>query len=294
MKKFLATALALLLLTSLFACGGGEGSSAVTTLPPVETVGLPEEDVTQSINTGEFTVNIFSSYAEIVEYVGEGKTEVTVPASILGVPVKTIGEYAFYGNETVTKVTLPSSLIMIDRFAFEECKVLTEVVAEEGLEVVGQSAFRGCIALSTFVIPSTVVTIGKNCFYRTALTEVVIPDGVSIISSYAFYGCEALTSVTFGKRVSLIDEKAFHNCKSLKLTSLPVNVTRLGDYAFMNCTSITDIFLPKTTAVGENAFYGCPELVIHTPKGAKAVTAAKSYGYKYVICATVEEMNGGK
>lgn len=275
-----------------FAACGGEGDEAVTTLPPVTTVGIPEEKVTQSIDTGAFTVNIYESYAEIVEYIGKDQSEVTVPESVLGFPVKTLGEYSFYGNEEVTKVILPASLVMIDRFAFEECKVLKEVVAQEGLEVIAQAAFRSS-TLEVFDLPSTVVTIGKNAFYRTTLTSVVIPDGVSLISSYAFYGCESLTDVTFGKRVSVIDEKAFHNCKSLKLTALPEQVTRIGDYAFMNCTSITSIFIPKTTLLGENSFYGCPDVVINTPKGAKCIAAAKTYGYEYVICATAEEMNGG-
>ena len=291
MKKIFALILVPVLLSALFGCATGDGEAVITTLPPVSTVGIPEEEVTQSINTGSFTVNIYSSYAEIAGYVGENETEVVIPSSVLGIPVKVVGEYAFYGNETVTKVTLPSSLLVIDRFAFEECKALNEVVAQEGLEVIDQAAFRNS-TLKIFSIPSTVVTIGKQAFYRTNLTEAVIPDGVSLIPSFAFYGCELLTTLTIGKRVSVIDEKAFHNCKSLKLTALPENVARLGDYVFMNCTSLGNLFIPKTTAVGENAFLGCNKLVIYTPKGAKAITAAKKYGYEYVECKSAELMNG--
>lgn len=48
----------------------------------------------------------------ITGYSGSGG-EVAVPAEIDGCPVETIGSSAFYGNETITGLQLPDTLVAI-------------------------------------------------------------------------------------------------------------------------------------------------------------------------------------
>jgi hypothetical protein len=45
--------------------------------------------------------------------------------------LKLIGEYAFYGCESLKKITLPSSLMKIGKDAFWYCHSLSEVVFED-------------------------------------------------------------------------------------------------------------------------------------------------------------------
>ena len=94
----------------------------------------------------------------------------------------------------------------------------------------------------------------------------------------------------FGKRVSSIEENAFYNCSSLTEVIIPDTVSKVGGYAFRGCTSLTKVFIPQNTSIGENTFYGCNSLTIYTPKKAKCISSAKTYGYKYEICASPAEM----
>lgn len=292
MKKILIVLMIISSLGMLFSCASEEKDPVITTLPPIDTTEIPDEDVVSTLETELFGVNIYESYSEIAVYYGKDETEVVIPDSFLGVPVKKISEAAFYGHEKIEKVTLPSSLIEIDRFAFEECTALKEIVANEGLEIIDQAAFRNS-SLEKINIPSTLIIIGKQAFYKTKITSLVIPDGVSSIPSFAFYGCTALNTVVFGKRVNQIDESAFYNCSSITEIVIPETISRLGDYSFRGCTSLKKVFVPKATFLGENTFYGCNELTLYVPKKARCISAAKTYGYNYVICASAEEMIGG-
>ena len=292
MKRIIAVMLIICSIVLLFSCSKEEKDPVITTLEPIDTSVTLDEKVVSTLETDLFAVNIYSSYCEIAAYLGkEDVKEAVIPDSFLGVPVKKIGEYAFWGCKGLEKLTLPSSLIKIDRFAFEECTDLKEVVANEGLEIIGQSAFRNS-ALETITLPSTLIIIGKQAFYRTKISSVVIPDGVTSIPSYSFYGCSELKSVTFGVRVNQIDESAFYNCTSLTKIVIPEVVSRIGDYAFRGCTSLQKVFIHKPTYIGENSFYGCTKMTIYTPKNAKCISGAKTYGYTYVICNTAEEMIG--
>ncbi len=292
MKKIIALLLIICSITMLFSCGGEEKDPIITTLPPIDTTAFPDEDVASTLETDLFGVNIYESYSEIAVYYGKDATEVVIPESFLGVPVKKIAEYAFHGNEKLEKVTLPSALIEIDRFAFEECAALKEVVANEGLEIINQAAFRNS-SLEKINLPSTLIIIGKQAFYKTKITSLIVPDGVTSIQSYSFYGCTALNTVVFGKRVNHIDESAFYNCSSITEIVIPETISRLGDYSFRGCTSLKKVFVPKATFLGENTFYGCNDLTLYVPKKARCIAAAKTYGYNYVICASAEEMIGG-
>jgi hypothetical protein len=59
----------------------------------------------------------------ITKYVGPGGY-VVVPSMIDGIPVQTIGEWAFAGLDTVIAVYLPDTIDKIDDYAFAGCKSL--------------------------------------------------------------------------------------------------------------------------------------------------------------------------
>lgn len=262
-------------------------------LPPVTTVGIPEnEEVTSTLKSGGFTVNVYSTYSEIVTYEGEA-TDITVPDAFMGIPVKVIGAYAFYKNEKTEKVTLPSGLIVIGESAFQECSALNEVITGEHLEKIEQNAFRDS-ALEKIDLPDTVVTIERYSFYGTNLTSFTVPAGVSNIGKYALSGCERLEAVTLCKRLTRISEYVFYNCVSLKEIVITDNVEYIGDYAFRGCTSLEKIFIPKNTSLGENVLLGCPSVTIFSPKGSKAEATAKKNGYKHKNCSSAKEMTEGK
>lgn len=274
--------------SALTACGSDSTKPAITAPPALEPNELPEEDLTNTLKSDGFGVNIYKTYCEIAIYEG-GKEEVVIPETFLGIPVKKISDFAFCRDTKLKKVTLSSGIKVIGRQAFEECEKLTDVVLNEGLEVIGTGAFKNT-PIESVTLPSTLITLGKQSFYRTKISEITIPDGVSEISEHAFYGCENLSEINFGIRVTEISEKAFYNCTSLKELAIPEVVTKIGEYAFQGCSNMEKIFVPALSDIGENPFLYCQKVVIYTPKGSKMAKLAKKYGYEYKSCSSAEKM----
>ncbi len=286
-KKIISILLILICLISLISCS--ENEKKPDELPPVVTEGIPErEKVTSEFESGGFSIKVYESYSEIVEYKGKD-TEVTVPDAFMGIPVKVIGEYAFFENETLAKIILPDSIIVIGKGAFQDCKKLTEAVLGNKVEVISHGAFRDS-ALEKINVPDSVATIERYAFYRTHITEMVLPANLSVVGKYAFYGCEKLTSVTLCPRLSNISEYAFSACTSLKKVVITDRVERIGDFCFAECTSLEKIFIPKKTVIGENAFLSCESVTLYSPSKSHAESTAKQYGYSFKECASANKM----
>ena len=120
-------------------------------------------------------------------------TVVVIPETYEGLPVTSIGEWAFGDCFGLTSVVIPDSVTSIGDYAFAYCDGLTSVTIGEGVTSIGERAFAACYGL----------------------TSVTIPDSVTSIGSEAFLGCTGLTSVTIGEGVTSIGEGAFTSCVKL-------------------------------------------------------------------------------
>lgn len=150
----------------------------------------------------------------IEKYLGSD-TNIVIPSTINGMPVKSIGSYAFaFSNnaKSITSVTIPYGVTQISDYAF-----------------------NACTALSKVSIPSTVKTIGKRAFWSTALISVTIPNGVISIGNEAFSKCASLTSVSLPASLTSVGANAFNGTKLSSLT-LPDNISYVGTNAFSGIT----------------------------------------------------------
>src|SRR5262245_9602629 len=112
----------------------------------------------------------------ITKYTGPGG-DVTIPSTINGLPVASIGDLAFYSRS----------------FNYS----LTSVTISDGVTSIGWSAFENCRSLTNVAIPNSVTNIGGRAFYLcSSLTSVTIPNGVTSIGLFTFYYCSSLSSVT--------------------------------------------------------------------------------------------------
>ena len=164
-----------------------------------------------------FAYNIFEKYATLKAYYGMEKA-ITVSGLSFGRTVKKIVERAFYGNEYIESVSIPSEVVHIADSAFEDCSMLTCVSGAENIKHIGgrafyknsnlktidvgkklmiieESAFEDCSALDEIIIPSTVVHIGKNAFKNCVSLKNVFIEGNPIIEEGAFEGCENMNIV---------------------------------------------------------------------------------------------------
>ena len=157
-----------------------------------------------------------------------------------GIPLESIGAYAFRGCSSLESITIPASVTRIGDYAFQQCSGLATVTFADGipLESIGDYAFR-----------------------QSGLTSITIPDGVTGIGKYAFQQCSGLTSVTIGEGVTELKQCTFDGCSQLTSVSLPSTLTKIWLQAFQSCTSLTSITIPEgVTEIQANAFTSCTHL----------------------------------
>lgn len=212
----------------------------------------------------------------------------------------TIGEYAFFGCDAMTTLTLPDNVSSIGARAFEG-SAITSFVIPSKCKTLGQYAFNDTQKLKDVTVSENgnneLTTIEKKVFansyvetldlhkaYKLSeiqddafifeaskinnqLKEVTLPEG-KIVSN------EVKTPSLFKNLGS-----AFANCTALttinNLEKSVVTNIRRGTVsggnpqyaAFENCKSLTELYLPKTASIEGteltkevSAFYGCEKL----------------------------------
>jgi hypothetical protein len=218
-------------------------------------------------------------------YIGSGG-DVTIPDTIDGLPVTSIGDEAFF-----------------------DCEVLTSVIIGTNVTSIGWSAFDTCISLTSITIPNSVTIIGGTAFeYCSSLTNVTIGNGVTSIEWAAFYECTSLAGVYFHGNAPAIDSDVFYDDNATvyylsgttgwgtsfggrpvvlmpythtndngtititgytgsgggltipgTIDGLPV--TSIGNSAFSNKTSLIAVTIPNSvTNIGTHAFDSCTTL----------------------------------
>ncbi len=226
------------------------------------------------------------SIGDYAFYGCESLTSITIPDS-----VTSIGEYVFYGCKSLTSITIPDSVTSIGDSAFCHCESLTSVTIPDRVTSIGDSAFGYCTSLTSITIPDSVTSIGVSAFDNcTSLISITIPDSVTSIGHGAFRVCSNLVSITIPDSVTSIGEFAFGNCESLTSITIPNSVTSIGYAVFTYCTSLTSITIPNNvTRIGEGAFYNCDTLtdVYYTGTEAKWNTITIDSANDTLINATI-------
>lgn len=195
---------------------------------------------------------------EILKYLGE-ESHVSIPESIDGAEVESVGYGAFSENEQIEEVTIPDTVTALQYGAFHSCSNLKTVTfaGNSRLQSIGVSAFEQCSSLQNIDLPDTVEQIKDNAFYWTALKAVNISDNITEVGDFAFAQNSSLSEVTLGGGIEGIERGTFANCESLVSIEIPDNITYIGDSAFKD-TGLTTVNIPESvTSVGKSAFAEC-------------------------------------
>lgn len=118
------------------------------------------------------------------------------PANDLKFKVTQVAQWAFYNAQYVPVVTLPETIVEIEKEAFWYCWGMDEIHLKEGLKIIGDNAFSFCLHLQEITIPDSVDTIGEGAFGGCfAMSRVVIGRGVKTLIK-TFSGCSRIKEVT--------------------------------------------------------------------------------------------------
>ncbi len=264
---------------------------------------------------GDYAYTVSDGKTTITDYTGSGGV-ITIPSTLGGYPVTSIGKSAFSGCDSLTSVTIGDSVTSIGDYAFYHCDSLTSVTIGDSVTSISDYAFYGCHNLTSVTIGDSVTSIGYGAFhYCDSLTSVTIPDSVTSIGISAFRDCSSLTSVTIPDSVTSIGGSAFSSCYSLTSVyitdvaawcginfssttsnpfyyahnlylngelvtelTIPDSVTRIGYGAFFDCDSLTSVTIPDSvTSIGKYAFYNCDSLTSVTI--GDSVTSIGDYAF---------------
>ena len=175
---------------------------------------------------------------------------------------KEISNNLFRGCTGLEEISIPASVIKIERYTFADCTNLKNVYFSNGVKNVENNAFTNCTSLTKVNIPDTVDSIGNSAFFGcTNLIEVHLPDKLKETASDTFSGCKKLTTINFPSTLTTIGNSAFSGCESLPEAILPSGVEKIESNAFKNCKAMKKAVVPDTvSSIGSSAFYGCEAL----------------------------------
>lgn len=189
------------------------------------------------------------------------EADLTIPGTYNGQPVLCIGESAFAEQPQLLSVTIPDTVLSIEKQAFSGCTLLNRVTLSQSLRTIGVGAFADCNFASISLPDSLTELLAESFQNCDELTEITIPQGVTEIRASTFYSCNALKDVHLHDGILDIHANAFQNCSALVSIELPGSITEIHAYTFENCSSLRAIDIPNgVTRIAAHAFYGCSKL----------------------------------
>lgn len=261
----------------------------------------------KSNDTYEYVINYDENgdkYITITKYLLTEET-VSIPAKIDNLPVKEIGKDAFYDNDSIKKVVLPSSIVTIGigafhycdnleeinlpaglktigDYAFDDCDKLKTPTFPSGLETIGEYAYRRCYQFDAITIPASVKTLGRAAFdYDSAIKSVVLKGDIENLGDWVFSSNSSLTSITLPEGLTKISGGMFAYGKNLETVNIPASVKTIGSEAFRDNPNLKNANFAKGSQVesfGSSVFYNCVTLQKFTMPDT--VTSIDSYCFE--------------
>jgi len=212
------------------------------------------------------------SGASVGGYTGTGGTvssqSVVYPAD--AIPIYAFCNTDFIGKKSLTSVTLPAGIKLIDMRSFWGCSGISSITnLSTSLTEIGSGAFYSCGNALTITIPSSVTTLRSMAF--EAFNGTLVVDGSNPnYSSWdgAIFNKDKTTllfcpasksSFTIPLSVNTLGYGAFSHCMNLTgAFYIPFGVKEIGSSAFRNCEKLASIVIPSSVdTIGNGAFSEC-------------------------------------
>ena len=184
-------------------------------------------------------------------WVAYDTAQVAIPDSMTS-----IGDYAFYGCDSLTSIVIPSSMTKISDHAFSGNYSLIEICNKSPLNITAGGTDYGGIGryakhIITDEAQSAMKCVGdcvlfddgtdaywvKYFGYETEVTSPNYNGKLYGIYPYAFYNDTSITGVAIGNSVATIGANAFNGCSNLTTVTIGDSVTTIGANCFSNTGS---------------------------------------------------------
>ena len=189
------------------------GSATVSGFCGSELTWSLENKVLTISGEGEMDSYRLDVAAPWAEYVDE------IECVVIGRDVKRIGAYAFNGLDKMNAVIFEydSELMVIEDYAFANCKELTDIELPDGLETLGEGAFANCEKLSKVVLPESVSAFSSVTVDFQWLEDFIDREPVAV-----FEGCDMTILVLVVTSGSSAEQYAMENGISVQYNETAV------------------------------------------------------------------------
>ena len=231
MKKILSLTLAILLILAVM---------------PIGTI------TAGALTSGNYTYTVSNGAATITDCNTSVSGSITIPATIGGYPVTTIGSEAFKNCTNLTSATIGNNVTTINRSVFANCTALTSVVIGGSVKSIGTYIFENCTSLVN-------ITVGTTNTNYSSSDGVLFNKGKTKLISYPAGKSSATYAIP--STITSLENYAFAYAKGITSMTIPDNVTTIGRYVFVHCENITGIKISKNVnSIGYASFFYCPKL----------------------------------
>ena len=194
---------------------------------------------------------------------GKAGSSYTVPAS-----VSEIGEWAFFGNKTLTTINL-NQVNFVRKYAFCECTNLASITGSKVKFAEEDIAF-GTSWLNN--ANGDMVVLGKALLEYRGSAKSVNLQGIASIAPFAFSENTTLEKITIDNELINIGQNAFYQCENLK--DIYLNNTSqmvfIGTNSFGSSNEERTIYVPHNlyTEYRDNEFWKqyADEITVHQTK----------------------------
>ncbi|KAK8892239.1 hypothetical protein M9Y10_029462 [Tritrichomonas musculus] len=174
----------------------------------------------------------------VIEFASRDIKRVEIPPNVIQ-----ISAYSF-GQSTIEKIVIPSSVKSICKVAFYCCKLL------ESVEIPKDSKLEN---------------IGSSAFYFTSIRKIFIPAGITEICIGTFDLCKKLQQIEFpsDSKLEIIGEEAFAHA-GITSICIPPHVTDIRENAFYECYKLQIIEIDENSSITKEALKDiyCPITMI--------------------------------
>lgn len=194
-----------------------------------------------------------------------------------------IGKHTFFLCDRFERITLPTTLKIMENNPFSGCKNLVEIINKSKSYYIQDNVIYNGFKTSVvgtlnkikskrLVLIDGIKTINRNSFWRcTGIETIVFPESLIDIGYNPFVECSNIRFESKSPYFKVVDDVLYNKdmskiiCypawKAIGFIHIPDSVTELERSAFSGCSGMTGINLHNTNTINRSCFTNCSSLL---------------------------------